>query len=164
MSAGGYPRLKVFMAFILCPLVPGLIAGLVQVGLLLAHLASNPRLLGEVRGAEIMLMPLLAPVVAVLVFLLPLFCLALAVALIGVRRSVFSCRALGLIGGVVAISWVMLFIRAVVNDIATASYGDYLPGVVLLFVAATLTCWATARFFLPAAEPEIGAMAGAALE
>lgn len=50
MTQASYPRGKVFMAFLLCPLIPGFIAGLVNSGLLVAHLATHPRLIGEVRG------------------------------------------------------------------------------------------------------------------
>ena len=160
MTQASYPRGKVFMAFLLCPLIPGFIAGLVNSGLLLAHLASHPRLIGEVRGGEILLMPLLTPLLAFLVFLLPLFALALGVVLLKVRRSAFSCNALGLIGSVMMTGWVLLFIRAVVNGVARARYADYLPGMLLLLLTAAVTCWLTARCFLPAPDspPACGAL------
>ncbi|WOE77378.1 hypothetical protein RZO07_18795 [Pseudomonas protegens] len=153
MTEVKYPRLKVFAAFVLCPLVPGFVAGLVNFVLLLAHLTSNPRLLGEVRGGELLLMPVLAPLVTLLLFFLPFFGLALGVALMKVRRSAFSCIALSLIGGSLAMAWALLFIREVVNDIATARYSDYLLGLLLIFLAAAMTCWLTARLFLPQQGP-----------
>ncbi|MCY7259949.1 hypothetical protein [Pseudomonas protegens] len=149
MTEAGYPRFKVFIVFLLCPLVPGLIAGLVNSVLLVAHVATHPRLIGEVRGGEILLMPLLAPLVVVLVFFLPLFGLALGVALLKVRRSAFNCNALALLGSGVATSWVLLFIREVVNYSEKARYGDYWPVLLLVFLAALMTCWSTARLFLP---------------
>ncbi|MCO7579456.1 MULTISPECIES: hypothetical protein [Pseudomonas] len=153
MTEVKYPRLKVFAVFVLCPLVPGFVAGLVNFVLLLAHLTSNPRLLGEVRGGELLLMPVLAPLVTLLLFFLPFFGLALGVALMKVRRSAFSCIALSLIGGSLAMAWALLFIREVVNDIATARYSDYLLGLLLIFLAAAMTCWLTARLFLPQQDP-----------
>lgn len=55
MTERRYPRFKVCMILILCPLVPGFVAGLINSVLLVAHIATHPRLLGEVRGAEILL-------------------------------------------------------------------------------------------------------------
>lgn len=152
MTPASYPRGKVFLAFLLCPLVPGFIAGLVNSGLMLAHLATHPRLIGEVRGGEILLMPLLTPLVAFLVFLLPMFVLALGVVLLKVRRSAFSCNVLALLGSVMVTGWVLLFIRAVVNGVERARYADYLPGMLLLWLAAAVTCWLTARCFLPSPD------------
>ncbi|WP_260627464.1 hypothetical protein [Pseudomonas protegens] len=98
-------------------------------------------------------MPVLAPLVTLLLFFLPFFGLALGVALMKVRRSAFSCIALSLIGGSLAMAWALLFIREVVNDIATARYSDYLLGLLLIFLAAAMTCWLTARLFLPQQDP-----------
>lgn len=149
MTEVRYPRFKVFMSFILCPLVPGFVAGLINSVLLVAHMATHPRLIGEVRGGEILLMPLLMPLVAVLVFFLPLLGLALGASLLKVRRSARSCNALALLGAVLATGWVALFIREVVTHSARARYDDYWLGLFLVFLAALVTCWSTARLFLP---------------
>lgn len=149
MTEVRYPRFKVFMIFILCPLVPGFVAGLINSVLLVAHIATHPRLIGEVHGAEILLMPLLTPLVAVVVFFLPLFGLALGVSLLKVRRSARSCNALALLGAVLATGWVSLFIHEVVTHSERARYEDYWLGVFVVFLAALVTCWSTARLFLP---------------
>lgn len=61
MSGIIYPRHKVFLAFFLCPLVLGFIAGIIRTVAVVAELVNNPKLLGSVRGIELLLMPFLTP-------------------------------------------------------------------------------------------------------
>ncbi|WP_262382368.1 hypothetical protein [Pseudomonas protegens] len=149
MSAAAYPRRRVFMAFFFCPLVLGLVFGAFKFVTLLAHLASNPRLLGEVRGGELLLMPVLAPLVAQVAFLLPFLVFALGVTLLKVYHSPRACAVLALVGASVASLWALIFIALVVHGVKKAQFADYQVEMLVLFVAACLTCWLAASLFLP---------------
>ncbi|MFJ7142000.1 hypothetical protein [Pseudomonas protegens] len=153
MSAAAYPRRRVFLAFFLCPLALGLVVGVLKFVTLLAHLVSNPRLLGEVRGGELMLMPLVGPLVAQVAFLLPFLVFALVVALLKVNRSPRTCAVLALVGGSLATLWALMFIAMVVRGVKKAQFADYQVEMLVLFVVASLICWLTARLFLPLQEP-----------
>ncbi|WP_347904659.1 hypothetical protein [Pseudomonas purpurea] len=149
MSEINYPRRKVFMAFFLCPLVLGFFAGIFKFVTLIAHLASNPRLLGEVRGAELLLMPVVAPLIAQVAFFLPFLGFALVVAWLKVNRSPRNCVVLSLVGGCLTTLWALLFITVVVRSVEGAQFSDYIIEMFMVFVASTATCWLAARFFLP---------------
>lgn len=149
MSEKNYPRRKVFMTFFLCPLVLGFLAGIFKFFALLAHLTSTPRLLGEVRGAELLLMPVVAPLIAQVAFFLPFLGFALVVAWLKVSRTPWNCVVLSLAGGCLAILWSLLFITAVVRGVKGAQFTDYILELLLIFIASTATCWLAARFFLP---------------
>ncbi len=149
VSDVSYPRLKVFLAFLLCPLAPGFIAGLFKTIATVAHLAMNPRLMGEVAGAELMLMPFLGPVLAQVVFLVPFLLFSLVIASMKVKRTSRACSVIALSGAVLATLWVTPFIVAVVRDVESAKFSDEIFGMVVLFVTSMATCWLTARFFLP---------------
>ncbi|WP_185752767.1 hypothetical protein [Pseudomonas fluorescens] len=149
MSEINYPRRKVFMAFFLCPLVLGFFAGIFKFVALLAHLASTPRLLGEVRGAELLLMPLVAPLIAQVAFFLPFLGFALMVAWLKVNRTPRNCVVLSLAGGCLAMLWALLFVTAVVRGVKSAQFSDYIFEMLMIFIASTATCWLVARFFLP---------------
>lgn len=145
----GYPRRRVFLGFFFCPLVAGLVAGLYQFVALLAHLASNPRLIGEVRGGELMLVPILAPLMAQLLFLLPALGLALTVMLLKVRRSPRACGVLALVGGSLAALWVLPLIALVVRHSGKVGFSDYQLELLVLFGLGALTCGLAALCFLP---------------
>lgn len=148
LNKSGYPRLKVFWAFLLCPMVPGFIAGIVKTIAAIAHLAMNPRLIGE-AGPELMVMPLLAPFLALLVYLVPFLLFASLIAWMKIERIRRNCTMISLAGAGIATLWVAPFIVAVVRDVDGASYPDYALGLTVLFAAAMTTCWLTAYFFLP---------------
>ncbi|EJM56742.1 hypothetical protein [Pseudomonas sp. GM48] len=99
MSKVSYPRRKVFFAFFFCPLMLGLIVGVVKFVALLVHLASNARLMGEVRGTELVLMPIAAPLIAQVVFLLPFLGFAALIALKKIHRTTRNCVVISLTGG-----------------------------------------------------------------
>ncbi|MDI3274835.1 hypothetical protein [Pseudomonas sp. AL03] len=149
MSGVIYPRRKVFLAFFLCPLVLGFIAGIIRTVAVLAELVSNPKLLGSVRGAELLLMPFLTPLLIQLAFFLPFLGYALAIALIKVKKTPRNCMVVSFLGSCIATSWVLLFISNVVQNIKGAQYSDYVVELLILFVASMATCWLTAHFFLP---------------
>ncbi|WP_123723010.1 MULTISPECIES: hypothetical protein [Pseudomonas] len=155
MSGVIYPRRKVFLAFFLCPLVLGFIAGIIRTVAVLAELVSNPKLLGSVRGAELLLMPFLTPLLIQLAFFLPFLGYALAIALIKVNKTPRSCMVVSFLGSCIATSWVLLFISNVVQNIKGAQYSDYIIELLMLFVASMATCWLTAHFFLPEESYEI---------
>jgi len=144
-----YPRLKIFLAFFLCPLVPGFIGGIVKTLATIAHLAMNPRLMGEVVGGELMLMPFLGPVLAQVVFLVPFLLFPLVIVAMKVKRTNRACSVIALSGASLATLWVIPFVIAMVRDIERARFSDEVFGLVVLFVTALATCWLTARFFLP---------------
>jgi hypothetical protein len=151
-----YPRLKVFLAFLLCPLVPGFIASIIKTLATIFHLAMNPRLMGEVVGGELMLMPFLGPLLAEVVFLVPFLLFAMVIALMKVKRTGRSCSVIALSGAALATLWVTPFVLALVSDVNGANFSDEMFGMVVLFVTAMATCWLTARFFLPhPAEPSL---------
>ncbi|MHC8298533.1 hypothetical protein [Pseudomonas sp. ZS1P83] len=152
MGELNYPRRKVFMAFFLCPLVLGFFAGIFKFVALLAHLASTPRLLGEVRGSELRLMPVVAPLIAQVVFFLPFLGFALVVAWLKVNRTPRNCVVLSLAGGCLAMLWALLFVTAVVRGVKSARFLDYIFEMLMIFIASTATCWLAARFFLPEAS------------
>lgn len=152
MSEVNYPHRKVFMAFFFCPLVLGFIAGIVKFVALLAHLASTPRLLGEVRGAELLLIPVVAPLIAQVAFLLPFLGFALMVSLMQVSRTPRNCVILSMAGGCLATLWALLFVAAVVRGVKSAQFSDYIFEMLMVFVASTVTSWLVARFFLPEAS------------
>ncbi|RON21742.1 hypothetical protein BK663_27720 [Pseudomonas lini] len=143
------------MAFFLCPLVLGFIAGIIRTVAVLAELVSNPKLLGSVRGAELLLMPFLTPLLIQLAFFLPFLGYALAIALIKVNKTPRSCMVVSFLGSCIATSWVLLFISNVVQNIKGAQYSDYIIELLMLFVASMATCWLTAHFFLPEESYEI---------
>jgi hypothetical protein len=149
MSEVNYPRRKVFMAFFFCPLVLGAIAGIVKFVALLAHLASTPRLLGEIRGAELLLMPLVAPFIAQVAFFPPFLGFALIIALMRVNRTPRNCVILSMAGGGLATLWAFLFVVAVVRGVKSAQFLDYIFEMLMVFVASTVASWLAARFFLP---------------
>jgi hypothetical protein len=151
VSDSAYPRRKVFLAFFLCPFVLGGIAGAIKTFALLAHLVSSPRLLGEVRGGELIMMPFLTPFLAQLVFFVPFFLFALTIALLRIRKTTLSCLLVALAGAGVATGWVLWFVLLVVNDkdIKGGGIADYLFDLLLVFLASMVTCWLAARFFLP---------------
>ncbi|WP_433770603.1 hypothetical protein [Pseudomonas putida] len=149
MSEISYPRRKVFIAFFLCPLVLGFFAGIYKFVALLAHLVSTPRLLGEVRGGELLLMPVAVPLIAQVAFLPPFLVLALVIARMKVCRTSRSCVLISLAGGFLAMSWSLLFVVAVVRHVKNAQFSDYLFEMLIIFVATSVTCWLAARFFLP---------------
>ncbi|UQS16683.1 hypothetical protein [Pseudomonas sp. HS6] len=156
MNEVKYPRLKVFLAFLLCPLVPGFIASIIKTLATIFHLAMNPRLMGEVVGGELMLMPFLGPVLAEAVFLVPFLLFAMVIALMKVKRTSRACSVIALSGAVLATLWVTPFVLAVLSDVKGASFSEEISGMVVLFVTAMATCWLTARFFLPdPAEPSL---------
>lgn len=149
MSRIIYPRRKVFLAFFLCPLVLGFIAGVIRTVAVLAELVNNPKLLGSVRGAELLLMPFLTPILIQIVFFLPFLGYALAIALIKVKKTSRNCIAVSFFGSCITMLWVLLFISNVVQNIKGAQYSDYVIELLMLFVASMATCWLTAYFFLP---------------
>ncbi len=144
-----YSRLKVFLAFLLCPLVPGFIASIIKTLAMIFHLTMNPRLMGEVVGRELMLMPFLGPLLAEVIFLVPFLVFAMVIALMKVKRTNRACSVIALAGAALAILWVPPFVLAVVSDVKGATFSDEMFGMVVLFVTAMATCWLTARFFLP---------------
>lgn len=144
-----YPRLKVFLMFLLSPVVPGFIAGLVKTFTTIAHIAMNPRLIGEVAGAQLMLMPFLAPVLAFLIFLIPFLFFSAVIALTKVLKTPRACMLIALSGASLATLWVMPFILAVVLDHDGAAFSDYAGGIAVLFLTSMATCWLTARLSLP---------------
>ncbi|MBV4458841.1 hypothetical protein KVG96_12845 [Pseudomonas sp. COR58] len=148
MHHSNYPRLKVFLAFLLCPLVPGFIAGIVKTVATVAHLAMNPRLIGEV-GPELMMMPFLAPVLALLIFIVPFLLFSSAIAGLKVTRTVRACATVALVGACVATLWVVPFVVAVFRDDPRGDGLEYALELAVLFAVSTATCWLTARFFLP---------------
>ncbi|WP_432216916.1 hypothetical protein ACREYJ_16010 [Pseudomonas kribbensis] len=144
-----YPRLKVFLAILLCPLVPGFIASIIKTLATIFHLTMNPRLMGEVVGGELMLMPFLGPLLAEVIFLVPFLVFAMVIALMKIKRTNRACSVIALAGAALAILWVTPFVLAVVSDVKGATFSDEMFGMVVLFVTAMATCWLTARFFLP---------------
>jgi uncharacterized membrane protein len=80
-------------------LMLGLIVGVVKFVALLVHLASNARLMGEVRGTELVLMPIAAPLIAQVVFLLPFLGFAALIALKKIHRTTRNCVVISLTGG-----------------------------------------------------------------
>lgn len=148
MKRSMYPRHKVFIAFFLCPLVLGFIAGVIKFMAVIVHLTSNPRLLGEVRGGELLLMPLMAPLIAQLLFLLPFLGFSLVVSLMRVRRTSRNCVLLALIGGGLSALWALLVLVVVARGVSNLQLSDYLE-ILMLFFASAVTCWLAARFFLP---------------
>ncbi|EJM86516.1 MULTISPECIES: hypothetical protein [unclassified Pseudomonas] len=149
MSEIIYPRRKVFLAFFLCPLMLGFIAGIIRTVTVLTELVSNPKLLGSVRGAELLLMPFLTPLLIQLAFFLPFLGYALVIVLIKVKKTLRNCMVVSFFGSCVAASWVFLFISNVVQNIKGAQYSDYVVELLVLFAASMATCWLTAHFFLP---------------
>lgn len=149
MSGIIYPRRKIFLAFFLCPLILGFIAGIIRTVAVLAELVNNPKLLGSVRGAELLLMPFLTPLLIQLAFFLPFLGYALAIALIEVKKTPRNCMVVSLFGSCIATLWVLLFISNVVQNVKGAQYSDYVIELLILFVASMATCWLTAYFFLP---------------
>ena len=81
MSDFLYPRRKVFFALFLSPLIVGLFAGGIEVLLSIRDFVGNPRLLGVVSRTEIILMPLVTPVLIQLVYTPPFLVYAVAVVL-----------------------------------------------------------------------------------
>ncbi|HEX4552162.1 hypothetical protein [Pseudomonas sp.] len=151
MSKTGYPHRRVFLAFLLCPFVLGFIGGIIKTITLLAHLVNTPKLLGEVRGGELVLMPLLAPFLAQLIFLLPFLILAGAISLLKIRRTTANCSRVALAGASVATGWVFCFVLLVVfdKDIKGGGISDYLMELSVVFFASLATCGFAARLFLP---------------
>lgn len=149
MSVENYPRRKVFTVFFLCPFVLGFFAGIFKFFALLVHLGNNPRLLGEVRGLELILMPVVAPVIAQLAFLPPFLVFALIIAWVKVNRTSRNCMLVSVSGGFVATAWALLFVAAVVNHTETARLSDYGLEMATIFFGSVVACWVAARFFLP---------------
>ncbi|WP_282357011.1 MULTISPECIES: hypothetical protein [Pseudomonas] len=149
LSELSYPRLKVFLAFLFCPLVPGFIAGIIKTIATLAHVAMNPRLIGEVAGAQLLLMPFLAPLLAQAIFLLPFLIFSAVIALMKINRTQRNCTVIALSGACLATLWVVPFIYAVLHDAKGADIAEELIGLATLFATAIASCWLTARLFLP---------------
>lgn len=149
MSEVVYPRRKVFLAFFLCPLMLGFIVGIVRTVAVLTELVSNPKLLGSVRGGELLLMPFLTPLLIQLAFFLPFLGYALVIVLIKVKKTSLNCMVVSFFGSCVAVSWVLLFISNVVQNIEGARYSDYVVEILVLFITSMATCGLTAYLFLP---------------
>ncbi|MBK5530647.1 hypothetical protein JFT86_27315 [Pseudomonas sp. TH06] len=151
MSHTEYPRRRVFLAFLLCPFVLGFVGGVIKTITLLAHLVNTPKLLGEVRGGELVLMPFLAPFLAQLIFFLPFLFFATVITLLRVRRTAMSCFLVALSGASIATGWVLCFVLLVVRDtdIKGGGVSDYLIELSGVFFASLATCWFAARLFLP---------------
>ncbi|MBV4458792.1 hypothetical protein KVG96_12595 [Pseudomonas sp. COR58] len=156
MIKARYPRGKVFLAFFLCPMVVGGIAGVIKTVTVFAHLIDTPKLLGEVRGGELLLMPFLAPFLAQLVFCLPFLFFALAIALMRVRKTALNCLLVALAGAGVAAGWMFWFVLLVVrnNDINGGEISDYWLELSVSFLASMASCWLAARTFLPQQDSE----------
>ena len=149
MDVKNYPRRKVFSVFFFCPLVMGFFVGIYNFVTLLAHLVNNPRLLGEVRGGELLLMPILTPVIVQVAFLPPVLGFALVIAWRKVIRTSRNCLLVSLAGGLVAILWTLLFLVVIVGTVKSAQFSDYFFELTMIFFTSVVTCWLAARFFLP---------------
>ena len=149
MIAIKYPRRKVFSVFFFCPFVLGVFAGIYKFFTLLAHLVSNPGLLGEVKGVELLVMPIVTPFIAQVVFLPPFLGFALIIAWMRVGRTSRNCVLISLLGGFVAMLWMLLFVVVIVRNVKGAQFSDYFFEMAMIFFASIATCWLAARFFLP---------------
>lgn len=149
MNAIKYPRRKVFTAFFFCPLVLGFFAGIYKFITALAHLVSNPKLLGEVRGGELLFIPIAAPIIAQVAFLPPFLGFALVIAWMKVNRTSRNCVLVSLLGGFIAMLWVLLFVMSIVNSVKSAQFSDYFFEMIMIFLTSMATCWLAARFSLP---------------
>lgn len=115
MYKSSYPRRKVFFALFLCPLIFGFFIAVVRFIYFLVWLISAPQLLGEVSGGELILMPLLVPLIAQLGFMLPFLAFAMLVSSIGIYKSPRSCLVIALVGGGLAICCLLLPWRLVLR-------------------------------------------------
>ncbi|APC15418.1 hypothetical protein BLL42_06640 [Pseudomonas frederiksbergensis] len=149
MSNGRYPSMRVFTVFVLCPLLTGFVVGIVALIVTIFHLVSNPRLLGEVRGAESMLVLVMAPLMAELVFIIPFSVFGFFVVVQKVRKTASALRAISIIGGSVASLWGLLIIL-VINGGGQKTYiSGYGFLLVAVFFVAMLFTGFSAYFVLP---------------
>lgn len=149
MSELKYPRRKVFSVFFFCPFFLGLLAGIYKFFSLLAHLVNNPKLFGEVRGLELFLMPILAPVVSQLAFLPPFLIFAVVIAWMKVCRTSRNCVFVSLLGGLIATFWMLLFVVIIEGRVKSSQFSDYISEMAIVFFTSSVMCWFAARFFLP---------------
>ena len=149
MNAIKYPRRKVFIVFFFCPFVLGFLAGIYKFVALLVHLVSAPNLLGEVKGGELLFMPIAAPFIAQVAFLPPFLVFALVIAWMRISRTSRNCVLVPFLGGFIAMFWTFLFVVVIVNGVGSAQFSDYFFEMAMIFFASFFTCWLMARFFLP---------------
>ena len=144
-----YPRWKVFLTLLFCPLFVGFAAIPVLLVRQLAALFSQPRLLGEVRGGEVLVGLMMTPLVVELVFLIPFLVFALWVSL---RKTRLSSRQswyrLAIAGGGLSTLWT-LALAVAINASAKKPVIDYSWWIAVLFVVSTLAVGLLTKLVLP---------------
>lgn len=149
MSGSAYPSIKVFFAFLLCPLFAGLAVVPLMLLKLLITVFTRPQLLGEVRGMEALSLFISIPILTQIIFFVPALVLALVVTLRKVRGSKKVYLMVSLAGATVAAAWAGFMVLSLTSDWEAHWMMDALMPALLCFLYGGVSLGAAAYWFLP---------------
>lgn len=148
MSAPKSKRAGVLKVCLLVPLFGGGIEAFGALMVTLYRLFRNPELLGEVRIVELIWLPVVMPIIAVVLYFIPSLVLAYIVVYGGfVRRTRDFCIVGGL-GGFFAFVWSWLFMRLMSSKYDFLFFIDLLG----IFGCGVLASFLIAIVVLPSAK------------
>ncbi|MGY3256540.1 hypothetical protein SAMN03159489_01650 [Pseudomonas sp. NFPP07] len=140
-----YPWLKVLLGILLCPLIGGVVGGLVMMVVTIYQMASNPRIIGEMGGAGAFGALISGPFVAQLLFAIP----ALLLALLVVWRQLYKNRSglvqTALAGGLLGGGWMLTVVSLLDKQWGLEHFGWSLAA----FAGCFLTALVAAALVLP---------------
>lgn len=154
MSGTRYPAVKVFFAFLLCPLFAGLAAVPFMLLKMLIEVFTNPRLIGEVRGLEVFSLFFSMPILAQIIFFIPALVLALVITFLKVRGSRSAYLRISLASAVVAGLWTVWVFFAVISNLDSYRMVETLMPGLLGFLFGGVSMGLAAFWFLPKAPVE----------
>jgi len=149
MSGSAYPTVKVFFAFLLCPLFAGLAVVPLMLLKLLITVFTRPQLLGEVRGMEVLSLFISIPILTQIIFFVPALVLALVVTLRKANGSKKVYLMVSLAGATVAAAWAGFIVLSLTSDWEVHwMMGGLMPALVC-FLYSGVSLGGTAYWVLP---------------
>ncbi|WP_273820421.1 hypothetical protein [Pseudomonas asplenii] len=115
MNDGRYPRLKIFMIFLFCPLFVGVAVAPVIFISMLIDLVTKPNLMGEVRGAENFMVLVVVPLILEALLFFPFMVLALYLVIKKIKKNRRVVLTAAIFGGGLSVVW-LRFLIFVVSD------------------------------------------------
>lgn len=154
MSGSGYPAVKVFFAFLLCPLFAGLAVVPLMLLTLVTTMLTRPHLLGGINGLQAFSIFFSTPILAQILFFIPALVMALVVTLLKARGSKRVYLTVSLVGATVAAAWSVFLLLSLTNDGEKARMMGGLMPALLCFVYGGISMGGAAYWVLPKATSE----------
>jgi hypothetical protein len=148
MCAMTAPKSKGMNVLKVCLLVPLFGGGIEAFGVLIVtlyRLFRDPELLGEVRVVELIWLPVVMPIIAVVLYFIPSLVLASIVVYGGFLRRAKDYCVIGGLGGLFALVWSWLFMRLMSSKYEFLFFVDLLG----IFGCGALASVLIARIVLP---------------